>query len=144
MEIRNAATDDEIRACHAVMIQLRPRYTIDELVARVRRQERDGYRLAMLLDDGRVTAVAGYRLGENLAWGRHIYVDDLVTDEALRSRGHGKRLLAWLIRVAGEAGCAELHLDSGVQRFAAHRFYLANGLEITSHHFRIAVGVQRT
>ncbi len=137
MEIRQARTEEEVRACAPVLAQLRPRYSQDDLVARVLRQQAGGYRLAMLVDAGRVAAVAGYRLGENLAWGRHLYVDDLVTDAALRSRGHGGRLLDWLVRAAEEAGCAELHLDSGVQRFAAHRFYLAGRMEITSHHFRI-------
>jgi hypothetical protein len=30
-----------------------------------------------------------------------------------------------------------LHLDSGVQRFAAHRFYLARRMDITCHHFAL-------
>ena len=28
-----------------------------------------------------------------------------------------------------------LHLDSGVQRFGAHRFYLASRMDIIAHHF---------
>ena len=136
-EIRLAETDDEIEACHGVMRQLRPHH--DDPGAfreQVRRQQREGYRLARLTDDtGAVAAVAGYRVGENLAWGRYLYVDDLVTDAAKRSSGHGRRLLAWLAETARQAGCDELHLDSGVQRFAAHRFYLRHGMDITSHHF---------
>ena len=72
---------------------------------------------------------------ENLAWGRFLYVDDLVTDEAWSSHGVGAALLDFLVNIARESGCAELHLDSGVQRFGAHRFYLAQRMDITSHHF---------
>jgi len=140
MTIRHAETDLDILRCHAVMRQLRPAYDPGTLVARVRRQQRDGYRLAMLEDGGRPVAVAGYRLSENLAWGRFLYVDDLVTDAGARSQGHGKRLLDWLVETAREAGCRELHLDSGVQRAEAHRFYRREGLDHTSHHFRIVVG----
>ena len=119
------------------MRQLRPSYTAGDFVTRVRLQEQGGYRLAMLVEDSRVVAVAGYHLGENLAWGRFLYVDDLVTDDAQRSKGHGARLFEWLRASAGEAGCDELHLDSGVQRFEAHRFYLRHGMTIASHHFKL-------
>ena len=136
MPVRDAETDEDILACHAVMRQLRPHVEREEFVARVRVQQREGYRLAALSSEGRVVAVAGYRIGHNLAWGKYLYVDDLVTDAETRSAGHGRRLLAWVADVAAASGCDELHLDSGVQRFAAHRFYLREGFDITSHHFR--------
>lgn len=139
MTIRIAETNDEIRACFLVMTQLRPHLAAEEFVLRIRRQQESGYRLAWLDADGRVTAVAGFRLLENLAWGRFLYVDDLVTDGETRSRGHGERLFAWLVAEAGRNGCGELHLDSGVQRFGAHRFYLRHGMDITSHHFGMTV-----
>ena len=135
MAIRLAASDDDLRSCYPVMKQLRPGYSEHDFVARVRRQEQHGYKLAMLVDGSRVVAVAGYRLGQNLAWRRFLYVDDLVTDDSQRSSGHGARLLEWLRVIADEAGCDELHLDSGVQRFDAHRFYLRHGMKIASHHF---------
>ena len=134
-EVRLAVTDDEIRAGFPVMQQLRSRYREEEFVARVRLQQGQGYRLALLWVDGAVAAAAGYRVGENLAWGRYLYVDDLVTDGARRSAGHGGALLGWLRSRAHEAGCDELHLDSGVQRFDAHRFYLMQRMNLTSHHF---------
>jgi hypothetical protein len=38
---------------------------------------------------------------------------------------------------ARAAGCIKLELDSGVQRFAAHRFYLTKRMIISSHHFSL-------
>ena len=76
-------------------------------------------------------------MGEWLAWGKALYVDDLVTDEAARSSGVGAAMMGWLVTHAREAGCAELHLDSGVQRYGAHRFYLTQRMNITSHHFAL-------
>ena len=136
-EIAAVADDAGILACHPVMAQLRPQHDDPrQFLARVREQQGEGYELAALTVDGEVAAVAGYRLGTNLAWGRYLYVDDLVTDGARRSRGHGKALLDWLAARARERGCDELHLDSGVQRFSAHRFYLRDGgMDISSHHF---------
>ena len=139
MSIRIATTDTEILSCHPVMTHLRPRYSSSEFLARVRQQEGEGYELAMLVDQDRVVAVAGFRLGHNLAWGKYLYIDDLVTDATRRSEGHGERLMGWLVETARKRGCAELHLDSGVQRYGAHRFYLRYGMDITSHHFRVAL-----
>ncbi|MGC8539131.1 MAG: GNAT family N-acetyltransferase [Phycisphaerae bacterium] len=84
-------------------------------------------------------AVAGYRISESLSRGYHLYVDDLVTAEQVRSQGLGKLLLQWLIAEARREKCQHLVLDSGVQRFAAHRFYLRHGMSITAHHFCMEV-----
>jgi hypothetical protein len=46
-------------------------------------------------------------------------------------------MLSWLKSHARELGCSQLHLDSGVQRFTAHRFYVREGFKISSHHFSI-------
>jgi GNAT superfamily N-acetyltransferase len=132
-----ARTDAEILRCFPVMAQLRPHIPPDQFMERIRRQQREGYQLAFCEDAGAVQAVAGYRFGEFLAWGKILYVDDLVTAETARSRGFGHRLLAWLVEQAQARGCDELHLDSGVQRFGAHRFYLKERMEITAHHFAL-------
>lgn len=126
-----------IARCHLVMAHLRAHLDAEAFTAQVQRQQRDGYRLAYVEGAGTVQACAGFRLTENLAWGRFLYVDDLVTAPGARSLGFGKLLLDWLIVEARRAGCAQLHLDSGVQRFAAHRFYLRERMHITSHHFAL-------
>ena len=135
MQIQLAETDDQIAACFPVMAELRPHLVSSEFVARVRRQERDGFQLAYASDLERTLAVAGFRLMEKLVTGPTLYVDDLVTSDGARSRGYGHELFAWLVATARARGCSALELDSGVQRFAAHRFYLANRMDITSHHF---------
>jgi hypothetical protein len=47
----------------------------------------------------------------------------------------GAALLRELERRTVEAWCTTIELDSGVQRFDAHRFYLRERFSITSHHF---------
>lgn len=135
MPVRLAESADEILACFPVMTQLRPHLVRDEFVERIRRQQAQGYHLAFLRDETSVSAAAGFRIGENLAWGRFLYVDDLVTSDGQRSRGNGQELFDWLVQFAREQDCGQLHLDSGVQRFDAHRFYLRNCMKISSHHF---------
>lgn len=140
MEIRAAETDEEIAGCKATLQTLRPLLeaeTREAFVARVRGLERGGYRLAYVAEGERAVCVAGFRTGESLAWGRFLYVDDLVTAPEARSRGHGRALFAWLAERARAEGCGELHLDSGVARRDAHRFYEREGLALSSYHFKL-------
>lgn len=135
-----ANTPERIRRCHLVMHELRPLFQEPEqFVERVLRQQKEGYQLAFIESDGEVRAVAGYRFLESLFSGKFIYVDDLVTRESDRSRGFGAELLDWLIEQAREHGCENLELDSGVQRFDAHRFYFSQRMSISSYHFRIKI-----
>lgn len=125
-----------IQDCYPVMAQLRPHLSEAQFLEQARSQMADGYQLACLTDP-EVCAVAGFRLGLSLAWGRHLYVDDLVTAEGRRSQGYGGQLLDWLVDYARQHECRQLHLDSGVQRFAAHKFYLSKNMFISSHHFTL-------
>ncbi len=140
MNIEKAETDAAIAACFPVMKELRPHLREEDWPERVRNQAREGYRLAYVEERGRVVAVAGYRFVTYLAWGRALYVDDLVTASDVRSKGHGGALFDWLVAEARREGCDEMHLDSGVHRFGAHRFYLGRRMDITSHHFAMKLG----
>ena len=119
------------------MRQLRPHLVASEFVAQVRRQAAQGYQIACVVEDNAVRAVAGFRILESLSSGKFLYVDDLATDEPQRSKRHGQTLFDWLVNHARASGCQNLELDSGVQRFAAHRFYLRNRMDLSSHHFRL-------
>jgi GNAT superfamily N-acetyltransferase len=102
-------------------------------------QRGEGYRLVGVFEDelAHALAVAGFRVGHMLAWGRFLYVDDLSTLPEARRRGYGRQLLDWLGEEAKRLGCDQLHLDSGVgpDRIDAHRLYFNAGLAISSFHF---------
>ncbi len=132
--------EDGVRRCYPVMVQLRPHLvSADEFVLRWRRQVADGYRLMALFDDYRPLALAGFRAQENLVYGRYLYVDDLVTDEALRGGGHGEQLMTHLKQEAQTLGCGKLVLDTPLSNSLGHRFYFRIGLLATSLRFNIAI-----
>lgn len=137
--VRLATTDNDINGCYAVMAQLRPHIQQDEFLPLVKAQIQNGYQLAYVDTQGIPVACAGFRYGQTLAWGKFLYVDDLITDEQQRSKGYGKQLLDWLNAQARDNGCGQLHLDSGVQRVDAHRFYEREGLSKTSYHFAMSL-----
>ena len=122
------------------MRELRPLFqNPEQFVERVQRQRKEGYKLAFVESESEIRAGAGYRFLESLFSGKSLYVDDLVTRESDRSHGFGGKLLDWLIQRAREHGCENLELDSGVQRFDAHRFCFSKGMHISSYHFRIKI-----
>ena len=134
-----AESDRDVARCHPVMAELRPHVDRDSFVRRVSRQRAGGYRLLYLEVDGEVRSVAGFRATECLAWGRFLYVDDLVTRETDRGRGYGRLLLDRLRETARAEGCSELHLDSAVHRVDAHRFYGREGLAKVAYHFSVRI-----
>jgi GNAT superfamily N-acetyltransferase len=139
MSVKIAQTDREIEDCFPIMCELRPHLQRADFLKTIRDMERVGYKLAYLSVGDYPVAVAGYRVKRMLCCKPFLYVDDMVTTANERSRGYGTALLAWLIERAREEGCAQLHLDSGIQREDTHRFYKRNGLVVSGLHFRIDV-----
>jgi GNAT superfamily N-acetyltransferase len=137
--IEIAVSDTDIAACYPVMHELRPHIGERDFVTRIRQLQKSGYRLVCLRVNDAPVAVAGIRLGENLAWGRFLYVDDLVTVERHRSKGYGQALLEWIKRYAANARCNEVHLDSAMQRRDAHRFYEREGVAKAGFHFAVTL-----
>ena len=133
-----AKTPEQIRRCFPVMRELRSHFDDPEkFVECVMRQQRDGYLLAYLEVGNEIRVAAGYRFLESLFAGKFLYVDDLVTRAQDRSRGFGGELFDWLVDQARQRSCDNLELDSGVQRFDAHRFYLVKRMNISSYHFKV-------
>ena len=137
MRVKLAENSEQLELISPVLVQLRPQYSTESLIEQILLQQKEGYRVAYVEDENEVLCVAGFVIGQKLAWQKYIYVDDLVTSEARRSTGAGKFLIDWLKDYAREQGCQQLHLDSGVTRFGAHRFYLREGFDISSHHFAV-------
>jgi len=135
LQIKKMELDEEIQSCFNVMSQLRPQIKENEFISRIHLQMKSGYQLVAALSNGEVAAIAGFHLHENLAWNKYLYIEDLVVDENKRSSGFGKKLLSWLHNEAEKNKCVQLHLDSGIQRKNAHRFYEREGMTFTSHHY---------
>ena len=140
VEVQLATTPESIARCFEVMRELRPMLTsAEEFVARVLQQQAEGFHLAFLERAGKVVTVAGFRVQHMLVTGLTMYVDDLVTGEAVRSQGNGKTMLDWLIARAREQGCETFSLDSGTQRREAHAFYFREDMRISSFHFMLSL-----
>jgi GNAT superfamily N-acetyltransferase len=138
IDIAHAETDADIAATFDVMHQLRPHLERDAYLARMRElMASDGLRLLALRDEGVVRAAGTWRLMDMLYRGKLMYVDDLVTDDRVRSHGYGSRMIARLREEAKANGCREIQLISRTIRERAHRFYFREGFGIECFHFRL-------
>ena len=126
--------DALLKAAEPLHRQLRPAIP-EPYVQSMHRVFADGAEMAVLIEDTQVRALAVFRSYVNTWQGHRLYVDDLVTDETMRSRGYGGRMLGWCEAEARNRGCAVLALDSGTQRTAAHRFYFRQGMTINAFNF---------
>ena len=138
IELRHAEGRDDIAACFATMKELRPMLTSeDELVERVARQAKAGYRILAAWQGSAVVGLAGYRILENLINGVFIYVDDLVVTSTIRSQGLGARLLDGVSDECRRRGIKVMTLDTAIGNSLGQRFYFRYGMLARGLHFGI-------
>jgi GNAT superfamily N-acetyltransferase len=141
LSIREVENEIEAATCFPVMRLLRPQLTSATQFATLWHQlAKGGYRLFALLVDGEPRALAGFRIGENIVHGRHMYVDDLVTGEAERGSGYGAALLERLRQECRTLGCGKLLLDTPMANVRGHKFYYRNGMFSTALRFTEEIG----
>lgn len=143
--LQHADSDAALRACWPAMQQLRPRLAdAGAFVARVQHMRQDGYRLLAAWRGEEAIALGGYRLQENLVYGRFLYVDDLVTHDSARGQGWGARLIVAMQDIAAQAGCAHFVLDTHIANTGAQRFYAQQGLANNAIRFSSPVAQKLT
>ncbi|KAG2387214.1 hypothetical protein C9374_001546 [Naegleria lovaniensis] len=135
------STTQEIEACFSTFKELRTHLTTPQaFVEQVLEQQKEGYQIhAIENENHQVVACVGFRKMTTTAWGKIVYIDDLITSESCRGRGYGTLLLNHVLNFAKENGCSQIHLDSGYNRNTAHRVYLKFGFELGAHHFWMKV-----
>jgi hypothetical protein len=138
MLIKTLTTPNDILELFDLFKELRPHILDKEkFLSQVIDQQKEGYRIIAIKDSGEFVASIGYRFLTTLAWGKILYIDDLITRAKNRCNGYGKILLDHIIEIAGENLCKEVHLDSGYGRHAAHKLYLKSGFELNCHHLAV-------
>src|SRR5687768_5350385 len=120
MEIRELRADADILDAFPLMYALRDRIRRDTFLEEVRRQQAGGYRLLAGIENGTPVVLAGVRRSHTLSRGDHLFVDDLVSDEAHRGTGLGREMMGWIARQAASQGIPRIYLDA---RITAKGFY---------------------
>jgi len=129
----------ELIKCYPAIKELRPHLSLENFIAQSQKQFSEGYALVALRINGAYKSVAGYRFVERLAYGKILYIDDLITPSTARGNGYGSTLLNWIIAQAKVQKCMSVHLDTGFSRHDAHRLYLNHGFKISTHHMMLTL-----
>jgi GNAT superfamily N-acetyltransferase len=104
-------TKSELERCYPVMKELRPHLSFEEYVSIYEQAHAsDGYEIVAVEVQGQIIAVMGFRFLSDFVRGKHVYIDDLVSSEKLRSQGLGAELLLFAEEVARTSGCKSLRL----------------------------------
>jgi GNAT superfamily N-acetyltransferase len=135
MEIKIAKSDEDILKCRNVLFELRPHLDKNSFLPTIKEMFTEGYRLAFIEENNEAVAAIGFRYMQYLYNGKHFYIDDLVTLPSHRGKSYAGKLLDYVIEKAKQEGFKTVTLDSGYQRFNAHRLYLNKGFTLNCHHF---------
>lgn len=136
VKIKHIESDADLDASFPVMKELRLHLSDRATyAAQIAQQRTQGYRLLAAWRDGAIAGLAGYRLLDNLLYGRFVYVDDLVVTAALHRCGLGERLLQAARQQAVALRCKHFVLDTGLHMALAQRFYFRQGLLAEGMHF---------
>ncbi|MFC6961349.1 GNAT family N-acetyltransferase [Halocatena marina] len=136
MELRELETDEEYQRAIPIIQQL----WTDADASFIRSwAEEDGYRLFGLHVDGTLVGVVGISIQRVLHHTRHVWVHDLVIDEAHRSNGYGTQLLSFVAEWAREHDCEYVALAGRLGNEEARQFYESNGMVRWGHVFETEI-----
>lgn len=121
--IEEVITNDGIEDAYKLMQQLRPTLDKDRYINLLEEMKKEGYKNYALYVDGKMVSLAGVIKLTNLYYGKHIWVNDLVTDENYRDKGYGEELLTYIEVVGKELHCENIALSSAIRKVDAHNFY---------------------
>jgi ribosomal protein S18 acetylase RimI-like enzyme len=117
----------DLKRCYPVMKELRANLDFETFVDIYEKAHVDnGYEIVAVEKDSQIVALMGYRLLHDYVHGKHVYIDDLVTTEAVRSQGVGEKLLKHAESIAEKNNCKNLRLCTGIENEQGKKFYERN------------------
>jgi GNAT superfamily N-acetyltransferase len=123
-----ASTKIDLERCFPVMKELRPHLNFEDYLSIYEEAKRnDGFEIVAIEENQKILAVMGYRILSDYVRGKHVYVDDLVTSESVRSKGLGAELLKYAEDRARDLNCMSLRLCTGIENERGSSFYEKNG-----------------
>jgi GNAT superfamily N-acetyltransferase len=120
--------ESDLERCFPIIRELRPHLGLDEYKKIYRNAHvNDGYQTVAVEVQGQIIAAMGYRFISDFVRGKHLYIDDLICLESVRSRGLGAELLKYAEGIASKSDCKTLRLCTGIENERGVNFYDRNG-----------------
>jgi ribosomal protein S18 acetylase RimI-like enzyme len=119
---------DDLERCYLTMKELRSNLSYTDYISIYEvAHKADGYEIVAIEEDNQILALMGYRFLSDYVRGKHVYIDDLVTSEKVRSKGFGAELLRYAEDISRSSGCSCLRLCTGIENELGMKFYERHG-----------------
>jgi len=111
--IQLALSDEAVLRCKHILCDLYPHIPQEDeaFLFTIRKLQVEGYNLAYIEKNGTAASLVGFRVGENLAWGKYIFIDELATAPKYRHQGLASAIIDWLADYAKTKKCSKIFLD---------------------------------
>lgn len=120
--------ETDLARCYPILKELRPHLSFEDYISIYNESHKaNGYEIVAVEQNDEILAVMGYRFLSDYVRGKHIYIDDLVTSEKIRSMGNGADLLRFAEEIAKTNGLKILRLCTGIENEGGIKFYDRNG-----------------
>lgn len=137
MEVKKVNSKEDLLKCKDVILELRPHLKGKDITAIFKKMQGEDFHIIFIEENNKAVAFLGYRFLTMFFSGDTLYIDDLCTLPTARNKGYAGKLLDHVIVEAKTKNINAVTLDSGVQRFTAHKLYLNKNFQIESHHFHL-------
>ena len=119
------------------LIQKLGEYQVDEEILRARFEEMfdQNYECFGVYLDEKLVGVFGLWFMTRHYCGKSCEVDHVYINSELQNAGIGKKLFNFIFHYAKERGCETSELNSYVQNFRSHKFYMNLDYVIKGYHF---------
>lgn len=134
-ELKELHTAEEMLACYALIQQLDPWLSVEKYEERLKAMIPNQYFQIAVFEGERCVGISGIWIGTKIYSSKYLEMDNVVVDEAYRSKGIGKLLVDAATAKAKAAGCRTMMLDAYVENHAAHKFYFREGFVVKGFHF---------
>ncbi|MBL7715484.1 MAG: GNAT family N-acetyltransferase [Bdellovibrionales bacterium] len=137
MVIRETQSESDLRSAFSILKELRKDLNWDDFLSLYdKAKDADGYGLWLAFETEKPVGVMGMRILYDYVHGKHLYIDDLVTTEAARSKGIGSKMLKFAEGYCAETNCNLLRLSTGTENEGGKKFYAREGWTLRSVTFK--------
>lgn len=123
MELKVVSTLEEMLPQFDLVKQLNSNYTPQFYAGLLPLMIRNNYKQALCFTGAKLAGVCGFWINAKFYSGKYVELDNVIIDEAYRSRGIGDELCRFVLKIAKEEGCNMAMLDAYIENDDAHRFY---------------------
>ena len=135
IKIREIKDQHEMENFYPLIRQLNPGLSRQRYKKMLNDMVKAGYRMAAAYESASCIGVSGFWIATKIYCGKYVEIDNLVIDKQHRSKGTGKKLCDFILRLARKSGCETAMLDAYAENSLAHRFYYREGFIVRGFHF---------